>query len=196
MATVRALSQVQAVAGVASSLGFAESSSVKGLKALPAQRCHSRVVAMATKKKVNTYLDDWKKEFIGYGIFVEDSESAPVNIVEKLEKKKLLSSVEKSGLLSSLERSGLSLSKIEELGLLSKAENLGLLSLAEKFASTPAGVFASAALPLFAAAIAVPVLVPDDSSALIIGQYTVAALLALASVASFTGSLILGILQE
>ncbi|CAI5977091.1 unnamed protein product [Closterium sp. NIES-64] len=174
----------------------ADSSSVKGLKSLNGARCQSRVVAMATKKKVNTYLDDWRKEFIGYGIFVEDSESAPVNIVQQLEKKKLLSQVEKAGLLSKLESSGLTLSKIEELGLLSKAESLGLLSLAEKFATTPAGTFASAALPLLVAAIAVPVLVPDDSAALVIGQLTVASLLALASVTSFTLSLILGILQE
>ncbi|CAI5969877.1 unnamed protein product [Closterium sp. NIES-65] len=155
-----------------------------------------RVVAPLAGCQVNTYLDDWRKEFIGYGIFVEDSESAPVNIVQQLEKKKLLSQVEKAGLLSKLESSGLTLSKIEELGLLSKAESLGLLSLAEKFATTPAGTFASAALPLLVAAIAVPVLVPDDSAALVIGQLTVASLLALASVTSFTLSLILGILQE
>lgn len=146
--------------------------------------------------QVISNLTDWKKEFIGYGIFVEDSESKPVNIAKSLEDKKLLSGVEKAGLLSKLEGLGLSLSKIEKLKLLSTAEKLGVLSLLENAAIAGPGVLASASLPLVVAAIVVPILIPDDSGVLLAIQYSLAAALGLAGVVSFGASVALGILLD
>jgi hypothetical protein len=151
---------------------------------------------MAPKKKVNAYDDGWSKQWFGAGIFAENTETEPVNIVKSLEKKKLLSQVEKAGLLSKAESAGLSLSTIEKLGLLSKAEDLGLLSLAENFATASPPALASISLPLFVAAIATIVLVPDDSGALVLAQNLVAALLLAAAGGLFIGSIVLSGLQE
>mgnify|MGYP000099512758 FL=1 len=145
---------------------------------------------------MNAYDDNWNKQWFGAGIFAENTESAPVNIVQKLEKKKLLSQVEKSGLLSKAESAGLTLSSIEKMGLLSKAEELGLLSLAENFATASPPVLASLSLPLFVAAIVTIVAVPDDSVPLVIAQNVGAAAFGISGIGLFVASVILGGLQE
>eukprot|EP00270_Netrium_digitus_P003262 TRINITY_DN136_c0_g1_i1.p1 TRINITY_DN136_c0_g1~~TRINITY_DN136_c0_g1_i1.p1 ORF type:complete len:201 (+),score=33.27 TRINITY_DN136_c0_g1_i1:62-664(+) len=159
-------------------------------------RGYPRVLAMAPQKKVNAYDSNWEKSFFGIGYFSESIEEAPVSIVNKLEKKKVLSEIEKSGILSTLESLGLSLSTIERLGLLSKAESLGLLSFVENFAATSPSVLAAYSLPFFVAAIVVPLVVPDDTTILEVGQLVVASLLALAGISAFLGSVALSILQE
>lgn len=154
------------------------------------------VVAMATKKKVNAYDDGWSKQWFGAGIFAENTESAPVNIVKSLEKKKLLSQLEKAGLLSKAESAGLTLSSIEKMGLLSKAEELGLLSFAENFATSSPAALASWALPLVVASILSIVVIPDDSTALLVLQYALASLFAIGAGGLFVGSIVLSDLQE
>ncbi|XP_034673575.1 uncharacterized protein LOC117904877 [Vitis riparia] len=155
-----------------------------------------RILAMASKKKVNRYDENWKKEWFGAGIFVEGSEEVEVDVFKNLEKKKVLSNVEKSGLLSKAEELGFTLSSIEKLGVFSKAEDLGLLSLLEKAASFSPSALASAALPIFVAAIAAIVLIPDDSSALIAVQALIAGALVVGATGLVVGSIVLGGLQE
>eukprot|EP00963_Diacronema_lutheri_P012500 scaffold1771_cov343-Pavlova_lutheri.AAC.30 len=122
-----------------------------------------RVMASGSKKVV-TYDDGWKKQFFGTGIFLEDDESKSVDVLERVQKKKLLSSVEKSGLLSLAEKSGLTLSKIEKLGLLSTAERLGLLSLLENAATTDPAVISSLSLPFLVLTVLGATLIPDDNT--------------------------------
>ncbi|OVA00312.1 Protein of unknown function DUF1118 [Macleaya cordata] len=155
-----------------------------------------KIVAMASKKKVNKYDSNWKKEWFGAGIFVEGSEQVEVDVFKKLEKKKVLSNVEKSGLLTKAEELGVTLSSIEKLGFLSKAEELGLLSLLENAASVSPSVLASVALPLFVAAIAAIVLIPDDSTALVAVQAVVAGLFGVGAAGLLVGSVVLDGLQE
>ncbi|KAL6318660.1 hypothetical protein AAG906_001133 [Vitis piasezkii] len=155
-----------------------------------------RILAMASKKKVNRYDENWKKEWFGAGIFVEGSEEVEVDVFKNLEKKKVLSNVEKAGLLSKAEGLGFTLSSIEKLGVFSKAEDLGLLSLLEKAASFSPSALASAALPIFVAAIAAIVLIPDDSSALIAVQALIAGALVVGATGLVVGSIVLGGLQE
>ena len=162
----------------------------------PPARKQFQVRAMAPKKKVNAYDDGWSKQWFGAGIFVENTETEPVNIVKNLEKKKLLSQVEKAGLLSKAESLGVSLSQIEKLGLLSKAEDLGLLTLAENFATASPSALASLSLPLIVLAIAIPVLVPDDSIALVVVQNVVSLLCLATAGGLFIGSVVLSGLQE
>ncbi|XP_068664104.1 uncharacterized protein [Aristolochia californica] len=163
-------------------------------------RLHHRrglqVLAMANKKKVNRFDETWEKQWYGAGIFVEGSEEVEVDVFKELEKKKILSNVEKAGLLSKAQKLGVTLSSIERLGLLSKAEDLGLLSLLEKAASISPSALASLALPLFIAAIAAIVLIPDDSGVLVVLQAVVAASLAIGATGVFVGSIVLGGLQE
>ncbi|KAG6551409.1 hypothetical protein Mapa_007055 [Marchantia paleacea] len=206
MAASSMASLCQAVAGPAP-LGFSNSSLLRG-KALSAplafaplhstRSCKNglQVVAMAGKKKVNAYDDGWSKQWFGAGIFAENIEDEPVNIVKNLEKKKLLSQVEKAGLLSKAESAGLSLSSIEKMGLLSKAEDLGLLTLAENFATASPATLASLALPLFVAAIGAIVFIPDDTTALVVAQNVLAALFLAGAGGLFIGSIVLSGLQE
>lgn len=154
------------------------------------------ILAMAPKKKVNKYDDNWKKQWFGAGIFLEGDEAVDVDIVKKLEKKKVLSGVEKAGLLSKADELGFSLSSIEKMGLLSKAEDLGLLSLVEKAASISPAAMASVSLPLVVAAIATIVLIPDDSAGLLIAQNVLAAVFAVSAVGLFGASIVLSGLQE
>ncbi|CAI8618183.1 unnamed protein product [Vicia faba] len=154
------------------------------------------VVAMAPKNKVNKYNDNWKKEWFGAGIFYEGSEEVEVDVFKKIEKRKVLSNVEKAGLLSKAEELGVTLSSIEKLGLFSKAEELGLLSLLEKLATVSPSVLASLSLPTLVAAVATVVLIPDDSTALVVVQTIVAAALGVGAVGLFAGSVVLGGLQE
>ncbi|KAJ9677341.1 hypothetical protein PVL29_022363 [Vitis rotundifolia] len=155
-----------------------------------------RILAMASKKKVNRYDENWKKEWFGAGIFVEGSEEVEVDVFKNLEKKKVLSNVEKAGLLSKAEDLGFTLSSIEKLGVFSKAEDLGLLSLLEKAASFSPSALASAALPIFVAAIAAIVLIPDDSAALVAIQAVIAGALVVGATGLVVGSVVLGGLQE
>lgn len=169
---------------------------VRDKKMCPPSRKPFQVRAMAPKKKVNAYDDSWSKQWFGAGIFAENTETEPINIVRKLEKKKLLSQVERAGLLSKAESLGVSLSQIERLGLLSKAEDLGLLSLAENFATASPAALASLSLPLLVLAIAIPVFVPDDSTTLLVLQ-NVLSLICLATAGGlFVGSIVLSGLQE
>ncbi|CAN0903503.1 hypothetical protein LINGRAHAP2_LOCUS22604, partial [Linum grandiflorum] len=119
-----------------------------------------------------------------------------VDVFKKLEKRKVLSSVEKAGLLSKAEELGVTLSSIEKLGLFSKAEELGLLSLLETLAGVSPAALASAALPAFLAAVAAIVLIPDDSTALVVAQTVVAGTLGLGAAGLFVGSIVLEGLQE
>ncbi|KAK9995987.1 hypothetical protein SO802_020673 [Lithocarpus litseifolius] len=154
------------------------------------------VVAMAPKKKVNKYDDNWKKEWFGQGIFYEGSEEVEVDVFKKLEKRKVLSNVEKAGLLSKAEELGFTLSSIEKLGVFSKAEELGLLSLLEKVASFSPSALASAALPIFVAAVAAIVLIPDDSVGLVVVQAVLAGALGVGATGLIVGSVVLDSLQE
>ncbi|RZC89509.1 hypothetical protein C5167_027052 [Papaver somniferum] len=155
-----------------------------------------RIVAMASNKKVNKYDSTWKKQWFGAGLFAEGSEVLEVDVFKKIEKKKLLSNVEKSGLLSKAEELGITLSSVEKLGLLSKAEEFGLLSLLENVISLSPALLASLSLPLFVAAISVIVLVPDDSTALVVAQDLIAGLFVVGSVGLLGGSVVLDGLQE
>ncbi|KAL5722592.1 hypothetical protein ACHQM5_006098 [Ranunculus cassubicifolius] len=162
----------------------------------PAKRRPLTIVAMAPQKKVNKYNPSWKKQWFGAGIFVEGSEEIDVDVFKKLEQRKVLSNVEKSGLLSKAEELGVTLSSIEKLGLLSKAEDLGLLSLLETAAGYSPAALASVSLPLFVAAIGAIVLIPDDSTALVVAQYALASALGAGAVGLFIGSIVLDGLQE
>lgn len=163
---------------------------------LPAPKRAPRFLAMAPQKKVNKYDKNWSKQWFGAGIFYEGSEQVEVDVFKKLEKQKVLSNVEKAGLLSKAEELGVTLSSIEKLGLLSKAEDLGLLSLVETFAGASPAALASAALPAFALAILAIVLIPDDSTTLVVLQDVVAASFGVGAVGLFVGSLVLEGLQE
>ena len=158
--------------------------------------CAPRILAMAPKKKVNKFDDNWKKQWFGAGLFYEGSEQVEVDVVKKLEKRKVLSTVEKAGLLSKAEELGFTLSSIEKLGLFSKAEELGLLSLLEKSASFSPAALASASLPIVVAAILTIVLIPDDSVGLVAAQAVLAGALGLTAVGLFVGSVVLDGLQE
>ncbi|KAK9107760.1 hypothetical protein Syun_023771 [Stephania yunnanensis] len=161
----------------------------------PAKRT-PQIVAMASKKKVNKYDPNWKKQWFGAGLFAESSEEVELDVFKTLEERKVLSNVEKAGLLSKAEELGFTLSSVEKLGLFSKAEDLGLLSLLEKTASVSPSVMASVALPLFVAAIAAIVIIPDDSVALVALQAALAGALVVGAVGLFVGSVVLGGLQE
>ncbi|CAL9159650.1 unnamed protein product [Musa hybrid cultivar] len=146
--------------------------------------------------QVNRYDDNWKKQWYGAGLFAEGSEELSVDVVKKLETRKVLSGVEKSGLLSKAEELGITLSSIERLGFLSKAEELGLLSLLERAAGFSPSVLASVSLPLLLAAVAAIVLIPDDSAALVAAQAFLSAALGVVAAGLFVGSVVLGGLQE
>ncbi|KAJ8771887.1 hypothetical protein K2173_027064 [Erythroxylum novogranatense] len=154
------------------------------------------IVAMAPKKKVNKYDEGWKKSWYGAGIFYEASEEVEFDVFKKLEKRKVLSNVEKAGLLSKAEELGVTLSSIEKLGLFSKAEELGLLSLLEKLATVSPSTLASAALPIFVAALAAIVVIPDDSAGLVVVQAVIAGALVVGAAGLFVGSVVLGGIQE
>ncbi|KAI8543462.1 hypothetical protein RHMOL_Rhmol08G0220300 [Rhododendron molle] len=164
-------------------------------RSIPAKRS-SRILAMAPQKKVNKYDNNWKKQWFGAGIFYEGSEEVEVDVFKKLEKRKVLSNVEKAGLLSKAEELGFTLSSIEKLGVFSKAEELGLLSLLEKAASFSPSALASAALPVFVAAIVAVVLIPDDSAGLVAVQVVVAGALSVGAAGLVVGSVVLDGLQE
>lgn len=146
--------------------------------------------------QVNKYDEKWKKEWFGAGIFYEGNEEVEVDVFKKLEKRKVLSNVEKAGLLTKAEELGLTLSSIEKLGVLSKAEDLGLLSLLEKAVSFSPAALASASLPILVAAILAIVLIPDDSTALVVAQSLVAGTLGVGAVGLLVGSVVLEGLQE
>ncbi|XP_043687093.1 uncharacterized protein LOC122638274 [Telopea speciosissima] len=156
----------------------------------------STVVNMAPKKKVNKYDRNWEKQWYGAGIFVEGTEEVEVDVFKKLEEKKVLSNVEKAGLLSKAEELGFTLSSIEKLGFFSKAEELGLLSLVEKAVSLSPSTLASLSLPLLVAALAVIVVIPDDSGVLIALQTAFAAALGVGAVGFLVMSIVLDGLQE
>lgn len=145
---------------------------------------------------MNKYDNTWKKQWFGAGIFFEGSEEVNVDVFKKLEKKRVLSNVEKAGLLSKAEEFGLTLSSIEKLGFFSKAEELGLLSLLERTASFSPSVLASVSLPLFVAAIAAVVLIPDDSAALVALKAALAAAFGIGAAGLIVGSVVLDGLQE
>ncbi|KAG8388666.1 hypothetical protein BUALT_Bualt02G0149100 [Buddleja alternifolia] len=171
-------------------------SSKRRLGSLFPADCAPRFLAMAPQKKVNKYDSAWKKQWFGAGLFYEGSEELEVDVFKKIEKRKVLSTVEKAGLLSKAEELGLTLSSIEKLGVLSKAEELGLLSLLEKAADFSPAALASAALPILVAALAVFVVVPDDSPVLVAAQVLFGGLLGVGGVALFVGSIVLEGLQE
>lgn len=151
---------------------------------------------MHVLRQVNKYDKAWKKEWFGAGLFFEGSEQVEVDVFKKLEKRKVLSNVEKAGLLSKAEELGFTLSSIEKLGILSKAEDLGLLSLLETVAGYSPAALASASLPVLVAAILAVVLIPDDSTALVVAQTVVAGTLAAVATGLFVGSIVLEGLQE
>ncbi|GER40890.1 hypothetical protein STAS_17588 [Striga asiatica] len=103
----------------------------------------------------------WKKQLFEEGLFYEGSEELEFDVLKKLEKRKA-------------EELGFTLSSIEKLGLLSKAEELGLLSLLKNSVGFSPSALASMALSVLVAAVAVVVLVPDDSVVLVAAQAVVA----------------------
>lgn len=168
---------------------------------LPIQRFASRPARPntglnAVPKKLNTLDSGWTKQFLGTGLFVEDSEKAEVNILERVEKKKVLSGVESMGLLTMAENAGLSLSKVEELGLLSTAEKLGLLSLTESLLTADPGKVTSISIPLFVAAICALILIPDDTTLEAVLRYGAAGLFFAGASVFFIGGFISSSLQE
>ncbi|PAN30013.1 hypothetical protein PAHAL_5G266600 [Panicum hallii] len=167
-----------------------------GLPPSSTSRRRFKVTAMAPKKKVNRYDENWSKQWFGAGIFAEGSEEVSVDVFRKLERRKVLSTVEKAGLLSRAEELGVTLSSLERLGLLSKAEDLGLLSLVEAAAGASPSALASVSLPLLVAAVAAVVVVPDDSAALVAAQAVVATVLTAGAAGLFVGSVVLAGLQE
>lgn len=150
----------------------------------------------AVPKKLNTLQEDWSKKFFGTGYFLEDQEKTEVNALERLEKKKVLSTVEKSGLLSLMEKLGFSLTLVERLGLLSLAEKLGLLSTVESVMTTEPGVVASLSIPLFVLSIVALVLIPEENMAETVLRYGVAGALGVGASACFIGAFVLGALQD
>jgi hypothetical protein len=70
-----------------------------------------------------------------------------VDVFNKLEKLKVLSSVEKAGLLSKAKELGATLSSLEMLALFSKAKDLGLLNLTESDTIVSPAVFMFLSLP-------------------------------------------------
>eukprot|EP00210_Caulerpa_lentillifera_P007931 g7570.t1 len=150
----------------------------------------------AAPKKLNTLDKDWTKKFIGYGYFSEDQESSSVNIFERLERKKVLSSVEQAGLLTAAEKAGLSLTKIEELGLLSTAEKLGLLTLAEKALTSDPGVITSISIPFLIAMIGALVLIPGDNILESILRFGTAGAFGTGFLVFFAGGFLLSSLEE
>lgn len=168
---------------------------------LPLQRFASKLGRPQTSlnavpKKLNTLDSGWKKSFLGTGLFVEDSEKSEVNILERMEKKKVLSGVESMGLLTLAENAGLSLSKVEELGLLSLAEKLGILSLTETLLTSDPGKVTSISIPLFVAAILALILIPDDNLAEALLRYGSAGLFFTGASVFFIGGFVSLSLQE
>lgn len=116
------------------------------------------------------------------------------NLLKNVQRMRLLTKAEKLGLLSLAENAGLSLTKIEELGLLSTAEKLGVLSAVED-RDLPTKLL----LPAFALLAAAPAevyLIPNDSQALVVGQYVLAALLIAGGSAAFGASQLVSKLQR
>lgn len=165
-------------------------------RTLTAARGRPGPVLAAGTKKVVTYDDGWKKEFFGTGLFLEDGESKSVDVLERVQKKKLLSSVEKSGLLSLAEKSGLTLSKIEKWGLLSTAEKLGLLSLLENAATTEPAVISSLSLPFLVLAVLGATLIPDDNTVEVIVKTLFCGVSFGTFAALFAGGFVVAGLQE
>ncbi|CAN1189042.1 hypothetical protein LINPERHAP2_LOCUS39677 [Linum perenne] len=110
-----------------------------------------------------------------------------VDVFKKLEKWKVLSSVEKAGLPSKAEEFGMTVSSIEKLGLFSKDEELGLLSPLVKMVAVSSAALASAMLPAFIAAVEAIVVMPDDSTALVVVQTVVAGTEGLGAIGLFEG---------
>ncbi|KAG1346286.1 hypothetical protein COCNU_06G001150 [Cocos nucifera] len=181
---------------ISSATAAASSSSLSPSSSRSSKSKPLKILAMAPRNKVNRYDENWEKQWYGAGLFVEGSEELSVDVVKKLEKRKVLSGVEKAGLLSKAEQLGFTLSSIEKLGFFSKAEELGLLSLLERTAGASPSVLASVSLPLLLAAIAAVVLIPDDSAALVVAQAALAAALGIGAAGLFVGSVVLGGLQE
>ena len=149
-----------------------------------------KVVTMQAQRKVVSVDKNWKKEFFGYGIFLEDSEISN-DALNQIQNKKVLSAVEQSGLLSGLEKAGFTLSGLEDLKLLSLAESLGLLSLAEKVLNSNGAAIASSALiPFLLAFLSVCTL--DEPA-----KYFVAAPLVIVAGGLFvTGNIVQGLMAE
>ena len=148
-------------------------------------------------KKALSYDDNWKKGFWGTGLFLEGNEArGGSNYLEKIEKKKLLSTVEKSGLLSQAEKAGLTLSFIEKSGLLSTAENLGLLEVAENALVSDPGKITSASIAPLVGTLLTLALFPDDNAVLAVLKYSIAAVLGGAFLALFAGGYLVAALQE
>ena len=147
-------------------------------------------VRMQAQRKVVSVDKNWKKEFFGYGIFLEDSEISN-DALKQVQNKKVLSAVEQSGLLSGLEKAGFTLSGLEDLKLLSLAESLGLLSLTEKVLNSNGAAIASSALiPFLLAFISVCTL--DEPA-----KYFVAAPLVIVAGGLFvTGNIVQGLMAE
>mmetsp|Transcript_19141 Transcript_19141/g.53368 ORF Transcript_19141/g.53368 Transcript_19141/m.53368 type:complete len:161 (+) Transcript_19141:134-616(+) len=120
----------------------------------------------------------------------------PVNVLKRVEQKKILSTVESVGLLSKLDQAGVSLKKIESLGLLSAAEKLGALSLLENVVEAEPLQISALAIPCFAFALAIQIIIPGDN----LGEVALKILLTAASGAGFVtfmvGGAVVSYLQQ
>ncbi|GAQ87897.1 hypothetical protein KFL_003860030 [Klebsormidium nitens] len=119
--------------------------------------------------------------------------SGDVKVLSRVQELRLLTKAEESGLLSTLEGLGFTLSTIESLGLLSKAEDLGLLG-AVTDRKLP-GTLLLASLVVLAAGPAIVYFGPEDSSAIVIAEYVVAALTVAGGAALFGASKLVKALQ-
>lgn len=125
---------------------------------------------------------------------MQNSGTAPIKLLTRMEQLKLLSKAEKAGLLSAAEKSGLSLSTIEKLGLLSKAEELGVLSAATD-PGTP-GSLLTLSLGLLLLGPLFVYLVPEDNLGEVGLQVVVALLSVVGGSAGFAASSFVSNLQK
>ncbi|KAH1098068.1 hypothetical protein J1N35_014989, partial [Gossypium stocksii] len=135
------------------------------------------------------------KQWFGAMIFYKGSEEIEVDVFKKLEKRKVLSNVEKVGLLLKIEELGFTLSSIEKLGVFFKEEGLGLLSLVEKVVGVLLLMLTFVALLTLMTALAVIVIISDDSVGLVAVQVVVVGALVVGVVGLFVRSVVLGLLE-
>merc|ERR1711990_1416996 len=173
-----------------------EMAATKAAAAGMTARSTTRVVTCMVGRKVITNDKDWDKGLGSVGIFLEDKETKSYNLIERLAKRKVLSSVEQSGLLSAAEKAGLTLSKVENLKLLSTAEKFGVLALLENAFAKDGATISSYSIPFFLGGLASLVLIPNDNPALVVAHYGTTTVMFGLFAALFAGGFVIKTLQE
>lgn len=182
----------------AAAAGGVTARTMRPSRLLPARTASSttRVVTCMVGRKVITNDKDWAKGLGSVGIFLEEKETKSYNLIERLAKRKVLSSVEQSGLLSAAEKAGLTLSKVESLKLLSTAEKLGVLSLLESAFAKDGATITSYSIPFFLGALGALVLIPNDNAALTFVHYGTTGVFLVLFTTLFAGGFVIKGLQE